>query len=181
MAAVGSVHHGRGSARFAAACGALSRYVKAAEAERAAAAAAVSVPEAKPVAVLPLMPGAEVPTHEEQPEAETAGPAPVPAAKLTICYGDQVVVLDDVPADRAAKLLRLAAAQGAATRAPAAAAAAAADLLLPVARKASLQRFMEKRRGRAAAARAAPYSRPNADVAADDASSSFPDHLKLAL
>ncbi|CAN6318603.1 unnamed protein product [Urochloa humidicola] len=179
MAAVGSAHHGRGSARFAAACGALSRYVKAAEAERAAAAAAVAVavPEAKPVAVLPLMPGAEVPTQDE-PEAETAGPAPVPAAKLTICYGDQVVVLDDVPADRAAELLRLAAAQGAATRAPA---AAAADLLLPVARKASLQRFMEKRRGRAAAARAAPYSCPNVDVAADDASSSFPDHLKLAL
>ncbi|CAN6311286.1 unnamed protein product [Urochloa humidicola] len=174
MAAVGSAHHGRGSARFAAACGALSRYVKAAEAERAAAAAAVAVavPEAKPVAVLPLMPGAEVPTQDE-PEAETAGPAPVPAAKLTICYGDQVVVLDDVPADRAAELLRLAAAQGAAPLAP----AAAADLLLPVARKASLQRFMEKRRGRAAAARAAPYSRPNAD---DDASS-FPDHLKLAL
>ncbi|CAN6288296.1 unnamed protein product [Urochloa humidicola] len=161
MAAVGSVQYqGRGSARFAAACGALSRYVKAAEAERTAAAA-----EARPVAVvLPLMPGADVPAHEE---AE-AGPAP--AGKLTICYGGQVVVLDGVPADRAAELLRLAAAQG-----------AAANDLLPVARKASLQRFMEKRRGRAAAARAAPYGRPGAAV--DDAASStpVPDHLKLAL
>ncbi|CAL4933208.1 unnamed protein product [Urochloa decumbens] len=159
-AAVGNLNQGR-NARFAAACGALSQYVKAAEAERAAAATA-----ARPVAVLPLMPGADVPAHEEEHEAEAAGPAP--AAKLTICYGGQVVVLDDVPADRAAELLRLAAAPRAAD-------------LLPVARKASLQRFMEKRRGRAAAARAAPYSRPGADVAAEDAASSFPDHLKLAL
>ncbi|CAN6299557.1 unnamed protein product [Urochloa humidicola] len=176
MAAMESFQYqGRGSARFAAACGALSRYVKAAEAERAAAV------ETRPVAVLPLMPGADVSSaHEIESEAETAGPAPAPAAQqLTICYGSHVVVLDDVPADRATELLRLAAAQGVAPRAPPA--AAAADLLLPVARKASLQRFMEKRRGRAAAARAAPYSHSNADVAAEDASSSFPDHLKLAL
>ncbi|NDW60381.1 hypothetical protein G0P98_28530, partial [Yangia sp. PrR004] len=44
---------------------------------------------------------------------------------------------------------------------------------LPMARKASLQRFMEKRRDRAAA-RGSPYSRP------DDAAT-VPDHLKLAL
>jgi jasmonate ZIM domain-containing protein len=166
MAAVGSVavhHQGRGrSARFAAACGVLSQYVKAAERATAAAAAAV---EARPVAVqvLPLMPGADVPAHE--PEAE-AGPAP--AAQMTISYGGRVLVLDDVPADRAAELLRLAAAQ-----------AGAAEGDLPVARKASLQRFMEKRRCRAAARGTAPYSRPDAD--ADAAPSSFPDHLKLAL
>jgi len=49
---------------------------------------------------------------------------------------------------------------------------------LPVARKASLQRFMEKRRGRAAA-RGAPYRRPDAGdacPAADDQ-----QYLKLAL
>ena len=46
---------------------------------------------------------------------------------------------------------------------------------LPVARKASLQRFLEKRRGRAAA-RGSPYSRPDAAGA-----SPHPDHLALAL
>jgi jasmonate ZIM domain-containing protein len=164
MAAVGSVavhHQGRGrSARFAAACGVLSQYVKAA--------AAV---EARPVAVqvLPLMPGADVPAHEPEAEAGPApAPAPAPAAQMTISYGGRVLVLDDVPADRAAELLRLAAAQAGAARGD-----------LPVARKASLQRFMEKRRCRAAARGTAPYSRP--DAAADAAPSSFPDHLKLAL
>jgi jasmonate ZIM domain-containing protein len=88
---------------------------------------------------------------------------------MTISYGGRVLVLEDVPADRAAELLRLAAAQ-----------AGAAEGDLPVARKASLQRFMEKRRCRAAARGTAPYSRPDAD--ADVAApSSFPDHLKLAL
>ncbi|RLN39488.1 hypothetical protein C2845_PM01G43900 [Panicum miliaceum] len=127
---------------FAAACGALSHYVRAAEAERAQAAPAV--PVRRP---LPLMPGADV--GGQDPAAE-AGPAP---AQMTIVYGDQVLVLDGVPADKAAGLLRLATA--AVRGGP-----AAADL--PVARKASLQRFMEKRRGRAAA-RGAPYRRPAAD------------------
>ncbi|OEL17806.1 hypothetical protein BAE44_0021173 [Dichanthelium oligosanthes] len=165
-AAAGIVHQqGGGSARFAAACGVLSRYVKAAE--RASSAVAV---ETRPVAVLPLMPGADVPAHEET-EAE-AGPAPA-AAQLTISYGGRVVVvLDAVPTDKAAELLRLAAAQGAprVLRAP-------AEGDLPMARKASLQRFMEKRKGRAAA-RGSPYSRPDAAAAA---ASSLPDHLALAL
>ena len=141
--------------RFAAACGALSRYVRAAEAER------VPVPVRRP---LPLMPGADVGAPD--PAAEAA-PAP---AQMTIVYGDQVLVLDGVPADKAAGLLRLATA--AARGGP----PAAADL--PVARKASLQRFMEKRRGRAAA-RGAPYRRPDggdACPAADDQ-----QYLKLAL
>ncbi|KAG2538276.1 hypothetical protein PVAP13_9NG406414 [Panicum virgatum] len=111
------------------------------------------------------MPGADVPVAVAHEEAEP-GPAP---RQLTISYGGRVVVLEDVPADRAAELLRGAAprisntAQGAAPR----------DL--PVARKASLQRFMEKRRGRAAA-RGSPYSRPDAAGA-----SPHPDHLALAL
>uniref|UniRef100_A0A0A9H2B1 Uncharacterized protein n=1 Tax=Arundo donax TaxID=35708 RepID=A0A0A9H2B1_ARUDO len=44
---------------------------------------------------------------------------------------------------------------------------------MPVARKASLRRFMEKRKGRAAAARLAPYRRPD--------SAARRDHLTLAL
>ncbi|KAM3188858.1 hypothetical protein ACQJBY_067669 [Aegilops geniculata] len=126
----------RGSAkglRFAAACGVLSRCIKAAEARPAA------------TVVLPLMPGAEVPALQDE---HAAGPAPA-NAQMTIFYGGQVLVLDEVPADRAAELLRVAAA------------ATGGDL--PMARKASLQRFMEKRKGRLAA-RAVPYSRPDGDA-----------------
>ena len=154
------------ASRFAAACGALSHYIRSAEAERAQAPPAAPVPVRRP---LPLMPGADVGAPD--PAAEAA-PAP---AQMTIVYGDQVLVLDGVPADRAAGLLRLATAAARGGPAPAPA-PAPADL--PVARKASLQRFMEKRRGRAAA-RGAPYRRPDAGdacPAADDQ-----QYLKLAL
>ncbi|KAF7094743.1 hypothetical protein CFC21_097027 [Triticum aestivum] len=130
MAATGSAK----SRRFAAACSVLSRCIKAAE--------------ARPVA-LPLMPGAEVPALQDE---HAVGPAPE-HAQMTIFYGGQVLVLDEVPAERAAELLRVAAAAG----------TAPGDGDLPMARKASLQRFMEKRRGRVAA-RAVPYSRPDGDA-----------------
>ncbi|KQJ96454.1 protein TIFY 11e [Brachypodium distachyon] len=119
--------------RFAAACGVLSRCVKAAEIRTTAT-------EARPVATtaaLPLMPGADV----------TERPAAAAHAQMTIFYGGRVLVLDEFPADRAEELLRVAAAAGAARG------SGGADL--PMARKASLQRFMEKRKGR----RAVPYSR----------------------
>lgn len=122
--------------RFAAACGALSQYVKAAEAERTRARPPVRRP-------LPLMPGADV--DQEEPET---------AAQLIIVYGGRALVLDDVAADKAADLLRLAAAAArGGTEQPL---CSLADL--PVTRKASLQRFMEKRKDRAAA-RAEPYRR----------------------
>ncbi|RLN40770.1 hypothetical protein C2845_PM01G44380 [Panicum miliaceum] len=133
--------------RFAAACGALSQYVRAAEAERIRAGARPAVPVPVPVRPLPLMPGADV-DHTGEPEA-----GPAPAAQMTIVYGGRALVLDDVPADRAADLLRLAASASAGRL------SSAADLL-PVARKASLQRFMEKRKGRAAARAEPPYRRP---------------------
>ncbi|KAG2549321.1 protein TIFY 11e-like [Panicum virgatum] len=151
------------SRQFAAACGALGRYVKAAERTR-------------PVRPLPLMPGADVDAYatdgdDDEQEQREAGPAPAPA-QLTIAYGGRVVVLDDVPADKAANLLRLAAtaARGGTVESQ----RIAADDDLPAARKASLQRFMEKRRGRAAA-RGALYRRPDVGDACHD------DHLKLAL
>ena len=67
-------------------------------------------------------------------------------------------MLDDVPADKAANLLRLAAttARGGTVESQ----RIAADDDLPAARKASLQRFMEKRKGRAAARAEQPYRRP---------------------
>ncbi|CAL4933207.1 unnamed protein product [Urochloa decumbens] len=150
------------TSRFATACGALSQYVKAAEAAERAMAPA---PARRP---LPLMPGADVDGGED-PAA--AGAATLPA-QMTIVYGERVLVLDAVPADRAAGLLRLATA--AAAEHPRTG-ACAADLL-PVARKASLQRFMEKRKVRAAA-RGAPYSRADGG----DACTVTEDHLKLAL
>ncbi|EMS64782.1 Protein TIFY 3A [Triticum urartu] len=137
MAATGSAK----SRRFAAACGVLSRCIKAAETRPAA------------TVVLPLMPGAEVPAQDDY----AAGPAPE-HAQMTIFYGGQVLVLDQVPADRAAELLRVAAVSGTAQGN-----CEAADGDLPMARKASLQRFMEKRKGRLAA-RALPYSRPDGDA-----------------
>uniref|UniRef100_A0ACD5XAI7 Uncharacterized protein n=1 Tax=Avena sativa TaxID=4498 RepID=A0ACD5XAI7_AVESA len=137
MAATGSTK-GR---RFAAACGVLSRCVKAAEARPGATVA------------LPLMPGADVSVKEEH------APATAAHAQMTIFYGGRVLVLDEVPADRAAELLRVAAAAAAAPRAS----GESTDRDLPMARKASLQRFMEKRKGRVAA-RGVPYSRPDADA-----------------
>ncbi|KAJ0487886.1 putative transcription factor TIFY family [Helianthus annuus] len=89
--------------------------------------------------------------------------------RMTIIYGGQVVVVDDFPADRAKEIMMLARRRG---NTPAdwirkhsahndlAVAAAAADL--PLARKASLARFLEKRKERitaraAAAAAASEY------------------------
>ncbi|TVU30925.1 hypothetical protein EJB05_22578, partial [Eragrostis curvula] len=154
-------------ARFAAACGVLSRHVKAAE-KAAAVMEAVARPAATVVA-LPLMPGADVSPAQEEHEPAQAQAAP----QLTIFYGGRMVVLDDVPADKAAQVFRLAAA---AKEAPGHAVLPAASSVLPVERKASLQRFMEKRRSRVAA-RAAPYSRPDGGVC-DDA---CPDSLALSL
>ncbi|KAL5224395.1 hypothetical protein ABZP36_011034 [Zizania latifolia] len=167
---------GSTTSRFAAACGALSQYVRAADHHRARTALAPA-PAPPAVRPLPLMPGADVVTGtDEQGGGEVSGRAG--AAQLTIFYGGRMLVLDQFPPDRAAALLRLAAASrgasssgtsGDETAVAAASAGSTADL--PVARKASLQRFMEKRKGRLAA-RGEPYRRPDA---------AHLDHLALAL
>ncbi|KAL6883353.1 hypothetical protein ACP4OV_010767 [Aristida adscensionis] len=128
------------TSRFAVACGVLSRRVRGEAAARPAGAASSA-------ATMLLMPGADVRREEEPADA----PAPAPA-QLMIVYGGRVLVYDGVAPDAAAKLLRAAAAASSSPppRAP------AADM--PVARKASLQRFMEKRRDRLAAR--APYAVP---------------------
>ncbi|KAM0832179.1 hypothetical protein ACQ4PT_065029 [Festuca glaucescens] len=164
------------ASRFAAACGALSQYVKEAADHRTQLVRPAPSPSPA-VRPLPLMPGADVTSRGEEPEADPASRAA--AAQLTIFYGGRVLVLDDCPADKAAVLLRLAVAAAAAAKAkpetePQVGArgdvlVAAADL--PVARKASLQRFMDKRKGRLAA-RDQPYRRPDA---------ARRDHLALAL
>ncbi|CAD6212513.1 unnamed protein product [Miscanthus lutarioriparius] len=135
--------------RFAVACSVLSQCVRA---ETAAAHSRPAVqPQAASASPMLLMPGADVVSDETVP---TPTPAPAPAsAKLTIVYGGRVLVFDDVRADRAAEVMRVAARQDMP--------GGLADL--QVARKATLQRVMEKRRDRLRAL--APYAPARAPAA----------------
>lgn len=148
------------SRRFALACGVLSQYVKAEQKMSSVA------PRAPPATTLSLMPGADV-DHAAAAAAEEAGPATATATAtpLTIFYGGRVVVFEDFPADTAAEVMRRAATAGVERAAvtPAPAPAALADL--PIMRKASLQRFFEKRKDRLGAR--APYARPAVPAAAN--------------
>ena len=158
------------SRRFALACGVLSQYVKA-EQKMSSSAVVAPPPRAPPATTLSLMPGADVGQDHAAAAAEEAGPA----TPLTIFYGGRVVVFEDFPADKAAEVMRMATTAGveraAATPAPA----------LPIMRKASLQRFFEKRKDRLGAR--APYARPAAPAAnkgSEDKSASSSSWLGLA-
>uniref|UniRef100_A0ACD5TV92 Uncharacterized protein n=1 Tax=Avena sativa TaxID=4498 RepID=A0ACD5TV92_AVESA len=158
------------SRRFALACGVLSQYVKA---EQKMSSLAAPAPRAPVATTLSLMPGADVAQEEQQAAAaatEEAGPATAQAqapAPLTIFYGGRMVVFEDFPAEKAAEVMRMAAIAGAERAAAPAPAVAPAPALadMPIMRKASLQRFFEKRKDRLGA-RATPYARPAVEAAA---------------
>ena len=124
----------------------LSRCVKDEAAARNNAAAAAAAQAAAACTML-LMPGADVAPAAGEEETSQAAPG---QGQLKISYGGRVLVFDDVPADRAAELARAAAWRDWPADAP-------------VARKASLQRFMQKRRDRLHAR--APYARQEAPCA----------------
>ncbi|CAN6288294.1 unnamed protein product [Urochloa humidicola] len=153
-----------GRRRFAVACGVLSRCVRAEAAAAAGGkvAAATATPlhvphppaQAAAAATMLLMPGADVAPHDVVGKAQAQ-------AQLTIMYGGRVLVFDDVPADRATALVRVAAAGGK-QDVPGGGGGMVTDV--PVERKASLRRFMEKRRERRDAR--APYGVARPMVAA---------------
>uniref|UniRef100_A0A0D3HD89 Protein TIFY n=1 Tax=Oryza barthii TaxID=65489 RepID=A0A0D3HD89_9ORYZ len=137
MAAAGS------SSRFAVTCGLLSQYMR----ER-------QQPQ-PPVTVL------EAVAEEEEEDARTMQLFPPRAAAtdgvatpsagtapLTIFYDGRMVVVDDVPAEKAAELMRLAGSACSPPPPPPQPAHAAALPEMPIARKASLQRFLQKRKHR---------------------------------
>jgi len=108
--------------RFASACGVLSQYV------RASGAAALGV---------------------EAAGQEPGSPDAQQQQQLTIFYGGRVVVLDACTPAMAAELIRFATAAAASHGAKLVAQPPAPALLdMPIARKASLQRFLSKRKHR---------------------------------
>lgn len=138
MAAAGS------SSRFAVTCGLLSQYMR----ERQQPQPPVTVLEA-------------VAEEEEEEDARTMQLFPPRAAAadgvatpsagtapLTIFYDGRMVVVDDVPAEKAAELMRLAGSACSPPPPPPQPAHAAALPEMPIARKASLQRFLQKRKHR---------------------------------
>ncbi|XP_047084604.1 protein TIFY 11b-like [Lolium rigidum] len=150
------------SRRFALACGVLSQYVKAEQKLSQSTAA----PRAPVTTTLSLMPGADVAQEQEQASTTEQAQAQAP---LTIFYGGRMVVFEDFPAEKAAEVMRMAATTGASAPAPVAP-ALGGDM--PIMRKASLQRFFEKRKDRLGARQAAPYARPAAAAAKDSSEKS---------
>ncbi|OEL19663.1 Protein TIFY 11c [Dichanthelium oligosanthes] len=141
-----------GGSRFAVTCGLLRQYMKeqGGNGARCLAPAAVAmglVPGADAAAedrttVLELFPQQAGTLKDEQQRKRTE---PGERAPLTIFYGDKMVVFDDFPAEKADELMHLAGSGNAAAQN----ALGQPNLTdMPIARKASLKRFLEKRKNR---------------------------------
>jgi len=145
-----------GGSRFAVTCGLLRQYMKEQGgngALRLAPAVAMGlVPGADAAeegteerkAVLELFPQ-QAGTLKDERQRKRKEPAADERAPLTIFYGGKMVVFDDFPAEKAEELMQLA---GSGNAAAAAALAQPSLTDMPIARKASLKRFLEKRKNR---------------------------------
>ncbi|CAN6324072.1 unnamed protein product, partial [Urochloa humidicola] len=164
-----------GSSRFAATCGLLRQYMR--EQQLGGLDAALRLPplvettmdndedtDGRTMQLFPTRAGTLSP---ERPEAAQA------KAPLTIMYEGRVLVFEDFPADKAEELMRLAGGGGsvapqnegeqlAVQEKPAANPPPAALPDLPIARKASLQRFLQKRKHRITATE--PYNKGTASL-----------------
>ncbi|RCV42899.1 hypothetical protein SEVIR_9G255300v4 [Setaria viridis] len=161
-----------GNTRFAVTCGLLRQYMR--EQQLGALDGAFRLPplvetttekdedtDGRTMQLFPTRAGTLQPS-QERPEAQAKAP-------LTIVYEGRVLVFEDFPADKAEELMQLAGSGSAATpqtkAAPAAAEKPASNPPaalpdLPIARKASLQRFLQKRKHRINAAE--PYNKVTA-------------------
>uniref|UniRef100_A0A0E0K9N5 Protein TIFY n=1 Tax=Oryza punctata TaxID=4537 RepID=A0A0E0K9N5_ORYPU len=122
--------------RFAVACGVLSQYVKANSPQPSSSAAAVT-------GVSGLMAAAAAAPVVQEPGCEADGGE----QQFTIFYAGKVVVIDRCTPAMAAELMRYASA----AQSSAAPEAPPALVDMPIARKASLQRFLAKRKATASA------------------------------
>jgi len=147
-----------GGSRFAVTCGLLSQYMKEQGgngALRLAPAVAMGlVPGADAAeegteerkAVLELFPQ-QAGTLKDERQRKRKEPADE-RAPLTIFYGGKMVVFDDFPAEKAEELMHLAGSGNAAAPAGQNALGQPSLTDMPIARKASLKRFLEKRKDR---------------------------------
>nr|CAB3496892.1 unnamed protein product [Digitaria exilis] len=140
-----------GGSRFAVTCGLLRQYMKEQGGNALAPAMAMGLasvePEEGKKTVLELFPQqAGTLKHDHQRKRKEAAER----APLTIFYDGKMVVFDDFPAEKAEELMHLAG--GSANAAAAAQNALEQPSLtvtdMPIARKASLKRFLEKRKNR---------------------------------
>lgn len=178
--------------RFAVTCGLLRQYMKEQGGsgatrclapavamglvpEAGAAAAASQATTEERTTVLELFPQ-QAGTLKDEQQRKRKEPADG-RAPLTIFYGGKMVVFDDFPADKAEELMQLAGSGG--NTAPAAAQNALGQPSLtdmPLARKVSLKRFLEKRKNRlttadpypAAAAASESSTKPPAAAVKDE-------------
>ncbi|CAL4933229.1 unnamed protein product [Urochloa decumbens] len=171
MAAAGS----GSSSRFAATCGLLCQYMREQQQLVGSLDGAFRLPplvettdkddedaDGRTMQLFPTRAGTLQQSSQERPEAQAKAP-------LTIMYEGRVLVFEDFPADKAEELMQMAGSgsqknkgEPAAQEKPATNNSPAAPALpdLPIARKASLQRFLQKRRHRISATE--PYNKVTA-------------------
>ncbi|RLN19942.1 protein TIFY 10B-like [Panicum miliaceum] len=171
-----------GSSRFAVTCGLLRQYTREQQQQQlggldgafrlppppVATTEEAEETDGRTMQLFPTRAGTSQPSSQERPVVREKAP-------LTIVYDGRVLVFEDYPADKAEELMQLAGSGTSAApqnkEAPAAVqqekpaanpSAAAALPDLPIARKASLQRFLQKRKHRINTAE--PYSKVTASL-----------------